>query len=148
MAFSIPGSGQAEVFFSSAGDIEAHGTITGSVGSPSSREFKHSLTTLDYEQVLEKVEALPLFAWTYKPQISSDQTRHFGPVAEDFYSSFGLGADNRIAPTDSSGIALAAIKALNQKVVDLEAERGDLQESLSELRSMVEVLIEMGSEAR
>jgi len=47
--------------------------------------------------------------------------RHVGPMAQDFYVAFGVGADDKhITSIDEDGVALAAIKALH-------AENGALQ---------------------
>jgi hypothetical protein len=48
-------------------------------------------------------------------------------VAQDFHAAFGLGADDkRIATLDSSGVALAAIQGLNQKLeADAQAKEAE-----------------------
>jgi hypothetical protein len=80
----------------------------------SSREFKDRFAKLNAMDVLSRVISLPVLAWNYK---GTDE-RHIGPIAEDFYSAFGLGTDKRyIATVDASGVALAAIQGLNQKLV-------------------------------
>ncbi len=44
-------------------------------------------------------------------------TRHAGPMAQDFETTFGLngGDDKHISVVDENGVALAAIQSLNQK---------------------------------
>jgi len=46
--------------------------------------------------------------------------KHLTPMAEDFNAVFGLGNDDGISPADLAGVALQAIKELNQKVEDLQ----------------------------
>jgi len=42
-------------------------------------------------------------------------------MAQDFAAAFGLGPDERVIdPTDGQGVALAAIKAVHEKLVLLE----------------------------
>ncbi len=67
------------------------------------------------QTVLNKVLALPIKEWSYKDSI--DNIRHIGPMAEDFYQAFGLGeSETGIATLDTSGVALAAIQGLNEKL--------------------------------
>jgi hypothetical protein len=85
---------------------------------------------------------LPISEWRYK---SHTDARHIGPVAQDFYEAFGLGRDDKhITSVDADGVALAAIKGLNEKleqqarekdqrIADLEKQMGELKEMLSRL---------------
>jgi uncharacterized coiled-coil protein SlyX len=67
------------------------------------------------QTVLNKVLALAIKEWSYKDSI--DNIRHIGPMAEDFYQAFGLGeSETGIATLDTSGVALAAIQGLNEKL--------------------------------
>jgi hypothetical protein len=51
-----------------------------------------------------------------------------GPMAQDFHAAFGLGADDRhIHVLDSSGVALASIQALNDRLQALECENAELR---------------------
>ena len=43
-------------------------------------------------------------------------------MAEDFYKAFGVGDDKGISPKDLAGVALQAIKELNEKVEALETK--------------------------
>jgi hypothetical protein len=80
-------------------------------------------------EILERVAALPLSVWTYG--FDDVSVRHLGPMAQDFAAAFGLGSsDRRIDLVDANGVALAAIKALNQRVVDLQAEVAQLRSRL------------------
>jgi hypothetical protein len=85
--------------------------------------------------VLEKVAALPISTWRFRQQTD---TRHIGPMAQDFYAAFGVGTDDRhIATVDADGVALAAIQGLNQK---MEAENAVLKQEVAELKRLVQQL--------
>ncbi len=71
------------------------------------------------------------------------------PMAQDFYSLFDIGTDDKhIAPIDEGGVALAAIQGLNEKlengkrqaetqIEELKAENSRLKEQMVELRALV-----------
>ena len=65
--------------------------------------------------------------------------RHVGPMAQDFQEAFGLngGDDKHISVVDESGVALAAIQGLNQK---LETENAALKARLEKLEKLVQKL--------
>ena len=85
--------------------------LTGTLTQGSDRNAKMAIVPVDPAEILEKVTALPVSAWTYKDDTSG--ARHLGPMAQDFYALFGLGeTETGISTLDSSGVALAAIKAL------------------------------------
>ena len=94
----------------------------------SDRNAKENFAPLAGNNILDKVAALPITEWNYKGD--SAEEKHIGPMAQDFHAAFGLdGADDRhISMTDESGVALAAIQALNQK---LNAANGDLKGQLA-----------------
>jgi hypothetical protein len=69
--------------------------------------------------VLRKLASVPISKWSYRAQGPS--IRHIGPMAQDLSRAFGVGEDSRhITSIDADGIALAAIKGLNDKVHALE----------------------------
>jgi hypothetical protein len=106
-----------------AGNILASGTITGS----SDRNAKERFTPVDSREVLEKVASIPITEWNYKADDSS--VRHIGPMAQDFYTAFAVGLDDKhISMVDADGVALAAIQGLNQKV---EAGTAELRAALN-----------------
>jgi len=83
----------------------------------SDRNAKENFQPVDRREILERVTRLPVATWNYKAEASA--VRHIGPVAQEFYSSFGVGQDDQhIAPLDANGVALAAIQGLNQKLED------------------------------
>ena len=79
-------------------------------------------------EILERVAALPVTRWRYKKE---PDAAHIGPVAEDFYSSFGVGADDAyIAALDGNGVALAAIQGLYELVKELQAENEQMRAAM------------------
>jgi len=101
----------------------------GSWSCTSDRNQKTNFEPVDAESVLERVVQLPMTTWNYKTQ--ADDIRHIGPMAQDFYSNFGVGEDERhITGVDADGVALAAIQGLNAK---LERENGELRNKNTEL---------------
>ena len=115
------------------GNLTIGGTLT---------ELQPSVKTdfepIDPREVLSKVDAPDIPAWRYKNDPGS---RHIGPMAEDFWAAFGLGRDDaHIALTDKAGVALAAIKGLNQVVQQKDAEIEDLKARIEKLESALAVL--------
>jgi hypothetical protein len=107
----------------------AHLTTGGTWTNASSRALKTAFEAIDASDILGRVLALQLTRWQYRD--SPAEGAHLGPVAEDFYAAFGLGADGRaISTVDASGVALAAIQGLNAK---LEAQRDVLHERVEML---------------
>ena len=120
---SLDGSGSDECTLDSAGNFSCIGTVTGS----SSRTVKSDIVPVDPSQVLARVLSLPIAEWTYTRELA-DGVRHVSPLAEDFYSSFGLGKDDKmLAPADVAGVALAAIQGLGQALDAKDAELEELR---------------------
>jgi trimeric autotransporter adhesin len=115
-------------------------TVNGILASSSDRNVKENFATLQPREILEKLVALPLSSWNYKADTA---TRHIGPMAQDFYAAFNVGADDKhIATVDADGVAFAAIQGLNQKVEEKDARIGVLEKELSELKLAVKELRE------
>jgi hypothetical protein len=108
----------------------------------SDRNAKENFTPLDAKEVLAKVISLPVSEWNYKN--NSADTRHIGPMAQDFHAAFQLdGADDKhISVVDEGGVALAAIQGLNQKLQEKDAKIGELEKRLGELEATVKALAE------
>ncbi|WP_456374246.1 tail fiber domain-containing protein [Thiolapillus sp.] len=117
-------------------DMDANGnmTVTGTVTAnnvvlTSDRNAKTAFEDIDSQSILDRLQQVPVSAWSYK---SSPDQRHIGPMAQDFYAAFGLGgSDKRISMVDAAGVALAAIKALNQRLQEKEARIAELEERLA-----------------
>jgi len=113
----------------------------------SSRTLKENYFTVDGEDVLARVRALPITTWN---MIGGDRNvRHMGPVAEDFYHAFGLGlGETTIGLGDIDGVNLAGVKALEARTTELRreldartAEVAALRGELAELRAQVQAIL-------
>jgi len=130
-------AGSVEFTLGSTGNL----TITGALSQGSDRNTKTDIFDVQPEDVLAKVDKLPISTWRYK----GDAPQHLGPMAQDFAAAFGLGEDDRhIAPLDAAGVSLAAIQALNRKVTekqaaidDLARRNADLEKRLADLETLV-----------
>jgi hypothetical protein len=88
-------------------------TISAAIGSD--RNLKKDFAPVDPRTVLDQLTALPVQRWRYLNE--DERIRHLGPMAQDFKAAFGLGSDDKsIGLVDASGVALAAIQGLNEKV--------------------------------
>jgi hypothetical protein len=80
----------------------------------SDRNLKNQVKAISPRSVLEKLVSMPVSTWT----MIGSNARQMGPMAQDFYRSFGLGnTDTSINSIDAQGVAFAAIQGLNQKLV-------------------------------
>lgn len=105
------------------------------VNLTSDRNAKEEFKPVNARDVLAKVVGLPISEWQYKAQGDS---RHIGPMAQDFRAAFALGRDEKhIASVDADGVALAAIQGLNEKLEEKTREVDALKQSVAELRELV-----------
>jgi len=87
--------------------------VNGAVVLTSDRNAKENFTDIKVRDVLEKVAALPITSWNYKQDNSS---RHFGPMAQDFYAAFGIGPDDKhITTVDADGVAFGGDPGVESK---------------------------------
>ncbi|MBB1391281.1 tail fiber domain-containing protein [Shewanella sp. SG44-6] len=111
------------------GNITAGGTINGS----SSRETKNNINLINGDNILKLIANLDIYSWSYIQD--AGKIIHIGPMAEEFFETFSVGVDNKhISPTDTSGISLAAIKALMNKVESQNEKIEKLENSLIKLQ--------------
>jgi len=102
----------------------------------SDRAAKENFQAVDCRSILQRLAAVPIATWNYKTQ--SPSIRHIGPVAQDFYATFGVGEDNRhINTVDADGVALAAIKGLYEELQTEKARNAALERRLTELERLV-----------
>jgi len=132
-------AGSVEFTLGSTGNLTIAGTLT----QNSDRTTKTDIFGVRPDEVLAKVDSLPISTWRYKGDAAD--VHHLGPMAQDFAAAFGLGQDDRhIAPLDAAGVSLAAIQALNRKVTekqaaidDLARRNADLEKRLADLETLV-----------
>jgi trimeric autotransporter adhesin len=89
----------------------AYLTTSGNWTNASDRNLKTAFEPLDQSNLLARIGQMPITSWRYKMDPSS--IRHIGPMAQDFYSAFQLGNDDKhISTIDEGGVALAGVQAL------------------------------------
>ena len=135
-AFGDPGAGGTQLMrLGNSGNL----VIAGTLSSGSDRNIKQGFAAVDPREVLDKVVALPLQSWTYKTDTGR---RHFGPMAQDFHAAFGLNGDDdkHIATVDADGVALAAIKGLNEKVEEQDAALKERDARIAELEKRLSAI--------
>jgi hypothetical protein len=124
------------------------GAVYGQSFNPSSdANLKTDFRAVEPAAILASLSALPVQTWRFKND--ANQTRHIGPTAQDFHSTFAVGDDDKhISVTDEGGVALVAAKALSEALrnsqADLEAQKAltaDLQSKVSALQRTVDQLL-------
>lgn len=130
-----PGTDGTQLMRLNSSGLRVNGTFV----SSSDRNKKENFKSVDSREILNRVVALPITEWNYKADPNS---RHVGPMAQDFRSSFGLGDDEKyIATVDADGVSLAAIQGLNRKLEETvrtqEARLQRLESELAELRRLI-----------
>jgi len=113
-------------------------TISAQPGVGSDRNIKTDFTTVNPENILSKLAALPIQSWRFTNETAG--VRHVGPMAQDFKSAFGLGDDKFIPFVDEEGVALAAIQGLNQKLDEKDSEIQKLKQQNKMLEKRLENL--------
>ncbi len=127
--------------------LHVNGAVTATTFEPSSdRNLKENFTPVSPIEVLNALVQLPITRWNF---IGETTKPHIGPMAQDFHSTFGLGADDKhIATVDSDGVALAAIQGLNQKMeqenaalrLQLETRQVEMDDLKARLRALEEII--------
>ena len=95
--------------------------------SSSDRAVKSAFASVNARDILAKVVAMPITTWVYNAEKGLG-VRHIGPVAQDFAKAFKVGYDDKsISSVDASGVALSAIKGLNELVKEKNSEIAKLK---------------------
>jgi hypothetical protein len=119
-----------------SGGLSVNGNLTAnSFITASDRNLKENFAPINSLDVLKRVSNLAISSWNFK---TDGQTRHIGPMAQDFYAAFSVGADDRhIATVDEDGVALAAIQGLNEKLKEKDGQIEALNKRLADLEQLV-----------
>jgi len=114
-------------------------TLQGALSEYSDVNVKENFSEVDGYEVLDRLNNIPITTWNY---ISDDSgIQHMGPMAQDFYAAFELGADNRhIASLDVNGVSLAAIQTLSKITTDQKTEIDKLEAENTALKEKVDGL--------
>jgi hypothetical protein len=114
-------------------------TTSGVWQNASDRNRKHLFEAVSGEDVLTRLRRLPLTRWSYKTDQPS--VRHLGPMAQDFYRTFGLGQDSlSIGTVDADGVALAGVQALDARTRQQQGQLAQLQAENQALRTRLTAL--------
>ena len=125
------------------GNVQVTGNVVANAFITSSdRNAKESFAPVDSREILARVAAMPIQRWNFK---QDTDTRHIGPMAQDFYAAFEVGTDEKhIATVDADGVALAAIQGLNQllgeKETALSALRADMEKMQAQISALQQAL--------
>ncbi|UXI66849.1 tail fiber domain-containing protein [Tahibacter amnicola] len=116
-------------------------TIAGTLTQSSDRAAKENFRPVDRQALLDKIAKLDITEWNFKTE--NEGVRHIGPMAQDFHAAFGLGErDDRIAPLDTSGVALAAVQGLQQELVERDQRIAALEAKIQKLDRLTEKLLQ------
>jgi hypothetical protein len=111
------------------------------------RDLKENFTPIDGGELLEQVASLPVTMWNYRRE--SEGVKHIGPVAQDFYATFGVGSDDKtIASMDAAGISLASVQELYRRAREQQEEIGRLRARVEELEGQKARIEELESLVR
>jgi len=122
------------------GSLTVLGPVNATVFNPTSdKNAKENFAAIDQKTVLERLSTLPISTWNF---IENDnKTKHMGPMAQDFYKAFGLGADDKhISTVDADGVAFAAIQELSKRNEALSSENASLRGKVDDLTARVSAL--------
>lgn len=126
-AVSDLGTSCPDSYFGQSGTMIATSTGAylssgGAWTNSSDRNRKHRFEAVSGEDVLARLQGMPVQTWSYR--VDPDSVRHMGPTAQDFHTAFGLnGADStHIATVDADGVLFASVQALEARTRALEAE--------------------------
>ena len=112
-------------------------TIAGTLTESSDVNGKENFIKVDPRTVLEKVAELPITTWNYR----DDTAVQMGPMAQDFFATFGLGGTAQgLSPRNVASVALAAVQGLNAEVEAKDAEIAQLNDRLAALEALVATL--------
>ena len=107
--------------------------IEGQVGftASSDKTKKENFQPVDGEAVLGKIRGFELSSWNF---IGHDpkEFRHYGPMAQDFFSAFGhdgvgqIGTETTINSGDMAGILMIAVQALEKRTAELKQTEAEI----------------------
>jgi hypothetical protein len=129
------GQSNAVISTSTGAYLSTGGTWTNS----SDVNRKHRFAPVAGEDVLMRLRSVPIQSWTYLAD--PGEVRHIGPMAQDFHAAFEVGAEpTSIATVDADGIALAGVKALDERTERLRSENERLRREVDDLRDEASAL--------
>jgi len=131
---SRQGSGVVEMEVFNNGNV----TIQGALTQNSDVNQKTNIKPVDQRSVLQRITDMPISQWQYKDALGEN---HIGPMAQDFYTAFGLGnTDTGLSTIDTAGVALVAIQALAEDNKVLAEENQALREQVQDQQARLDAL--------
>jgi len=102
----------------------------------SSRDLKENFRSLNGEDVLKKLRAVPVTKWNYIAE--GPKVSHIGPMAQDWYKAFQVGTDNTsIGLLDANGVAIAGVQALDKRTEEMKAELKQKDAKIADLEARI-----------
>jgi hypothetical protein len=92
------------------------------------RNIKENFRELDGEELLEKINNIPVTEWNYRQGDRS--LKYIGPMAQDFYSAFHLGGTDSLGINTIAidGVNMAGVKALEKRTREMKTALANVQE--------------------
>lgn len=81
------------------------------IAAGSSRKIKHDIKEVSSKDVVNRLKKLKLYEWKYR----GEDTKHVGPIAEEFKKTMGVGDGKTLHLADVMGASLAVSKELAEK---------------------------------
>jgi len=101
------------------------------------RTAMKNVSRVNPARILERLDKLTLFTWSYDTQDSS--LRHMGPTSRDFFSAFELGTDDGyISTVDADGVALGAVQGLYRLVQEQNEILTRQQQQIRTLQAVID----------
>lgn len=96
---------------------------------------KENIKNISPSNYIKALDSIEVYSWNYISQ--NDSINHIGPMAQDFYSAFGLGNDpTTINSGDFDGINLLLLKGLNEKLGIIENQNTKINNLENELENL------------
>ncbi len=129
------------IFYSSS-DLSMGVELTSGAGSwtiISDRNKKANIQEINSQSFQKGLSKLPISKWSYRNR----NERHIGPMAQDFYTAFGLGESKRhINMVDIHGVTFMGIKHLSNRLKETDGldEKDELQKDIEDQKEELENL--------
>ncbi len=109
--------------------------------SVSDRNMKENFEDINGEDLLDKIEDLPITKWNYKG--NPDSVKFIGPMAQDFHKSFGLGGSDSlgISTLAFDGVNIAAVQALIVRTNKIENLESTISKQGAEIKALKEEIV-------
>ncbi|MBD2701942.1 hypothetical protein IC229_14935 [Spirosoma sp. BT702] len=117
--------------------LTAGGTSWATLSDSSRKEL---FLPVDGPDLLRKIGGMKLTTWNYKGQRG---IRHYGPMAQEFFSLFGrdehgtIGTDRLITTQDIEGLTLTAVQALVRENEQFKIENAGLKKRTERLEQQI-----------